>query len=155
MGLWLGNSDTTIISTSNSVLGGPVVSNTLAYAHKEFYAKEDKWKSGDWFKRPSGIQQQGKELYPSWWKRSLSQTMTKLTFDRLSKYRATDCTPSGAKIEIEVIKTVDPVTKKDAFIAPNGYDATKEDDKHSCDDGEPTVRNICLLYTSPSPRDRG
>ena len=142
MGLWLGNSDTSIITTSNSVLGGPVVSNTLAYAHKEVYAKEGKWRSGDWFKRPNGIQQQGKELYPSWWKRSQGQTMTKLTFDRLSKYRATDCTPSGAKIEIEVIKTVDPVTKKDAFIAPNGYDATKEDDKHSCDDGEPTVRNI-------------
>ena len=65
MGLWLGNSDTSTIRTSNSVLGGRVVSNVLSYAYKDIYAAEGKWKSGDWFTRPDGIQQQGNELYPS------------------------------------------------------------------------------------------
>ncbi len=132
MGLWLGNSDTSTIRTSNSVLGGPIVSNVLAYAHKDVYAPEGKWKSGDWFARPDGLQQQGKELYPSWWNKSQGQTKQKLTFDRVSKFKATDCTPDAAKIELEVLKSIDPVTKKDAFIAPDGYDASKEDDKHRC-----------------------
>lgn len=140
MGLWLGNSDTSTIRTSNSVLGGRVVSNVLAYAYHDIYGPEGKWKSGDWFTRPDGIQQQGKELYPSWWNKSQGQSKQKLTFDRVSKLKATNCTPDGAKIELEVTKSVDPVTKKDVFIAPDGYDANKEDDKHKCDsDAKPSV----------------
>mgnify|MGYP002078911459 CR=1 FL=1 len=139
MGMWLGNSDTSIIRTSSSTLGGVVVSNTLAYAYKDVYAKENKWKEGDWFKRPDGIQQQGKELYPSWWKKNQGQKKTKLTFDRVSKFKATSCTPEGAKIELEVIKTTDPVTKKETYIAPDGYDASKEDDKHKCGDTKPSA----------------
>ena len=139
MGMWLGNSDTSTIRTSSSTLGGVVVSNTLEYAYKEIYAKDGRWKSNDWFKQPSGIQKQGKELYPSWWKKDQGQKKTKLTFDRVSKFKATNCTPEGAKIELEVMKTTDPVTKKDAFIAPNGYDASKEDDKHKCGDSKPSA----------------
>lgn len=144
MALWLGNSDTTGIGTANSALGGPVVSNVLEYAHKEVYAKEGKWKPNDWFSRPNGIQQQGKELYPSWWNRNQGQTNAKLTFDRVSRYRATDCTPAGARIELDVRKTIDPVTKRDTYIAPDGYDATKEDDRHKCDDRKPQV-NVSVV----------
>lgn len=142
MALWLGNSDTSTIGTSNSVLGGPIVSNTLEYAHKEVYAKEDKWKSGDWFNRPNGLQQQGNELYPSWWNRNQGQRKTKMVFDRVSRFRATDCTPAGARIELEVIRTTDPVTKRESHIAPDGYDATKEDDRHNCNDQQPSISGI-------------
>ncbi len=139
MSMWLGNSDTSNITSSSSTLGGVVVSNTMAYAHKEVYAKEGKWKPGDWFTRPDGIQQQGKELYPSWWNKTQGQSKSKLTFDRVSKKKATNCTPPNAKIELEVIKTTDPVSKKDAFIAPDGYDGSADDDKHSCNDAQPTA----------------
>lgn len=142
MGLWLGNSDTSTIRTSNSVLGGRVVSNVLSYAYKDIYAAEGKWKAGDWFERPEGIQQQGRELYPSWWNKNQGQTKQKLTFDRVSKFKATDCTPAAAKIEIEVLRSIDPVTKREVFIAPDGYDASKDDDKHGCDDPKPTISNI-------------
>ena len=142
MGLWLGNSDTSTIRTSNSVLGGRVVSNVLSYAYKDIYAAEGKWKSGDWFTRPDGIQQQGNELYPSWWNKSQGQSKEKLTFDRVSKYKATNCTPEGAKIEVEVMKSVDPVTKKDVFIAPDGYDASKDDNQHDCNDPKPSISGI-------------
>ena len=142
MGLWLGNSDTSTIRTSNSVLGGHVVSNVLSYAYKDIYAAEGKWKAGDWFERPQGIQQQGRELYPSWWNKNQGQTKQKLTFDRVSKFKATDCTPAAAKIEIEVLRSIDPVTKREVFIAPDGYDASKDDDKHGCDDPKPTISNI-------------
>jgi hypothetical protein len=43
---------------------------------------------------------------------------------------------------LQVTKTTDPVTKKDVFIAPDGYDATKDDDKHSCDDPKPSVGGV-------------
>lgn len=142
MGLWLGNSDTSLISTSNSVLGGPVVSNTLEYAYKNVYSKEKKWKDGDWFKQPKGIQRSGSELYPSWWKKNQGQSEEKLTFDRVSKKKATKCTPEGAKVELSVIKTVDPVTKKDTYIAPSGYDASEDDDAHSCNDGKPSISGL-------------
>lgn len=142
MGLWLGNSDTSTIRTSNSVLGGRVVSNVLSYTYKDIYAAEGKWKSGNWFTRPDGIQQQGNELYPSWWNKSQGQSKEKLTFDRVSKYKATNCTPEGAKIEVEVMKSVDPVTKKDVFIAPDGYDASKDDNQHDCNDPKPSISGI-------------
>lgn len=139
MGLWLGNSDTSIIKTSNSVLGGAIVTNTLKYAHENVYAKEGKWSANDWFKKPDGIQTQGKELYPSWWNKNQNRTNTELTFDRVSKKKATDCTPDGAKIKIDVTETTDPVTKKKVYVAPDGYNANEEDDKHKCSDNKPRV----------------
>ncbi len=142
MGLWLGNSDTSTIASENSVLGGIVVSNVLSYTYKDIYANEGKWKPDSWFTKPSGIQQVGKELYPSWWKKDQGQTKTKLKFDKVSKYKATDCTPPGAVVELEVTKSTDRVTKKDVFIAPDGYDATKDDDKHSCGDAKPSISGI-------------
>lgn len=139
MSVWLGNSDATLLKNGNSSLPGPIIAKVMEYAHKEIYAKEGKWKSGDWFSRPSGVQVVGSELYPSWWKKGQGQTETKLTFDRLSKYKATECTPEGAKIELNVIKMKDPVTKKDIYTAPSGYDANKEDNKHSCGDAKPSA----------------
>lgn len=139
MGVWLGNSDATILKNGTSTLPGPIIESVMSYAHKSVYAKDGKWKSGDWFAQPSGIQRISGELYPSWWKKNQGKTNAKLTFDKVSKKKATDCTPAGAKIEIEVTKMVDPVTKKDIFIAPNGYNASEEDDAHKCGDKQPTV----------------
>ncbi len=139
MGMWLGNSDTSNISTSTSSFGMPVVRNVMAYAHTEVYAKDGKWKSGDWFNRPSGIQQQGKELYPSWWNKSQAQKTEKMTFDVVSKKKATDCTPAAARIDVDITKMTDPITKKEAITAPDGYNPNENDDVHSCDDQKPTV----------------
>lgn len=118
---------------------GPIIATVMEYAHKEVYGPEGKWKSGDWFVRPAGIQVVGGELYPSWWNKSQGQTNAKLTFDQLTKLKATDCTPAGAKIELDVIKMVDPVTKKDIYTAPDGYDANKDDNQHKCGDVPPTA----------------
>lgn len=139
MAVWFGNSDASILTNGRSSLGGAVIAKVVEYAHKEVYAKEGKWKATDWFTRPGGIQQVGKELYPSWWSKSQSQTNTKMVFDRVSKKKATDRTPDGARIELQVTKMLDPVTKKYVYIAPDGYDASKEDDAHKSSDREPTV----------------
>ncbi len=142
MGVWFGNSDTTPLKNGNSSLPGVIINQVMAYAHQEVYAKDGRWKQGDWYTMPAGVQKIGNELFPSWYNKNKAQQSSKLTFDKVSKKKATDCTPDGAKIELDVLKTTDPITKKPVFIAPNGYDATKDDDAHLCDDAKPTVSNI-------------
>lgn len=146
MGVWLGNPDTTILKNGTSSIGSPIVAKVMEYAHKEVYAPEGKWKSGDWFTQPNGIQRIGKEVYPSWWNKTQGQSNTKLTFDRVSRKKATDCTPEGARIQLDVLKTTDPVSKKDSFAnVPEGYNANADDDAHKCGEGlsisAPTVSN--------------
>lgn len=139
MGMWLGNSDTSVIGTSASNYGMPVIRSVMEFAHIQVYAKEGKWKSGQWYERPSGIQTVNGELYPSWWNKRQSQSTEKITFDKVSKKKATNCTPDGAKEEIEVTKVIDPLTKKESISVPAGYDANSEDDVHKCDDTKPQI----------------
>ncbi len=142
MGMWLGNSDTSVIGTSASNYGMPVIRSVMEFAHIQVYAKEGKWKSGQWYERPSGIQTVNGELYPSWWNKRQSQSTEKITFDKVSKKKATNCTPDGAKEEIEVTKIIDPLTKKESITVPSGYDANAEDDVHKCDDTKPQIGAI-------------
>ena len=144
MGMWLGNSDTSVIGTSSSNFGMPVIRSVMEFAHTQVYAKEGKWKSGQWYQRPNGIQTVNGELYPSWWNKRQSQSTEKVTFDKVSKKKATNCTPDGAKEEIEVTKVIDPLTKKESISAPAGYDANSEDDVHKCDDTKPQIGSMSV-----------
>ena len=144
MGMWLGNSDTSVIGTSSSNFGMPVTRSVMEFAHTQVYAKEGKWKSGQWYQRPNGIQTVNGELYPSWWNKRQSQSTEKITFDKVSKKKATNCTPDGAKEEIEVTKVIDPLTKKESISAPAGYDANSEDDVHKCDDTKPQIGSMSV-----------
>lgn len=147
MTIWLGNSDTSNIRSSTSSLAMPVVRGVMQYAHQEIYAKDGKWNSNMWYTKPSGIQQVGSELYPSWWNKNQGKSNAKLTFDKVSKKKATDCTPSNARIELEVTKSTDPVTKSAVYTAPDGYDASKDDDVHSCGDAQPVIDLIDVKNT--------
>ena len=144
MGMWLGNSDTSVIGTSSSNFGMPVIRSVMEFAHTQVYAKEGKWKSGQWYQRPNGIQTVNGELYPSWWNKRQSQSTEKITFDKVSKKKATNCTPDGAKEEIEVTRVIDPLTKKESISAPAGYDANSEDDVHKCDDTKPQIGSMSV-----------
>jgi membrane peptidoglycan carboxypeptidase len=139
MGVWLGNPDTTVLKKGTSSIGSPIVAKVMEFAHKEVYAPEGKWKSGDWFKAPAGIQKVGNEVYPAWWNKTQGQSNAKLTFDRVSKKKATDCTPEAARVEVDVIKMKDPVTKKDSYINTEGYDSNADDDVHNCGDVAPSA----------------
>ena len=150
MGVWLGNPDTTILRNGTSSLGSPIVASVMEYAHKEVYQKEDLWSPGDWYSQPRGIQVVGNQLYPSWWSRTQGQANAKLTFDRVSKKRATECTPDAAQIELDVVRSVDPVTKKPVYTnVPSGYDATEEDDRHDCDDTPPVLDPTANISSGP------
>lgn len=145
MGVWLGNPDTSVLTNGNSSIPAKILGPVMEYAHKDIYAKENKWNpanGGSWFKEPKGVQHIGGELYPSWYNKNQGKTNDKLTFDKVSKKKATDCTPEGAKIEIGVQKFKDPITKRFTYIAPDGYDATKNDDTHKCSDAKPNVGTI-------------
>lgn len=143
MGIWLGNSDTSVVSAPASSFAMPVVKAVMQYAHEEVYAKDNKWSPGMWFEKPPGVQSVGGWLYPSWWNKKQGQTNAKLTFDKVSKKKATDCTPEAARIELDVFKSIDPITKKEVFSSPDGYDATKDDDVHTCNNAdEPSLGSI-------------
>jgi membrane peptidoglycan carboxypeptidase len=151
MGVWLGNPDTSVLTNGNSSIPAKILGPVMEYAHKDIYAKENKWSTangGTWFKQPAGIQRIGRELYPSWYNKNQGKTNSQLTFDKVSKKLATDCTPEGAKIQINVQKFKDPISKKTMYIAPDGYDATKNDDKHKCTDAKPNVGTISVTKNS-------
>jgi penicillin-binding protein 1A len=139
--VWLGNPDTKPLINGNSSIPAHILDPVLAYATKR-YQDEGLTKPGEWFTRPDGIQVINGELFPSYYDRSKAATNSKLTFDRVSKKRATSCTPDGARVEIGVTKMTDPVTKKSIYIATDGYDATQKDDVHECDDVSPEVTGI-------------
>ena len=141
--VWLGNPDTTPLINGNSSIPARVLDPVMAYA-ATLYQKDGMAKSGDWFSEPKGIQHIGKELFPSWYNKSKAQSGEKLTFDKVSKKKATTCTPTGAKIELTVTKTKDPVTNAAIYIAPDGYDATANDDVHKCGDAKPTINGITV-----------
>ncbi|MDO4773772.1 MAG: transglycosylase domain-containing protein [Candidatus Saccharibacteria bacterium] len=150
MTVWLGNSDGATLGTINSTIALPVIQKVMAYGHTEIYAKEGKWNPNMWYNRPAGIQQVGRELYPSWWNKSQSQSTTKMTFDRVSKKKATQCTPDAAREEVEVTKVTDPITKKEVITAPDGYDAKADDDVHNCDDTKPRIGGISVKRSGGS-----
>lgn len=149
-GVWLGNPDTTPLKSGNSTLPGPILDKIMRFVHLEIYAKDGRWKPNDWFTQPAGIQKINNELYPSWYDKNQNKPNAKLTFDKVSKKKATNCTPDSAKIEVDVNKSTDPVTKQDVFIAPDGYDATKDDDIHKCEDVKPSVGTISASKVSDS-----
>lgn len=156
MGVWLGNPDTTILKQGTSSLGSPIIASVMEFAHKEVYAPAGKWKSGDWFAQPTGIQRVTEggvsHVYPAWWNKTQGQTNATIVFDQVSKYKATDCTPAGARLEQAVIKSTDPVTKKDVYTnVPSGYDATKDDDAHACDDAGPSLGGSYASVVSGPP----
>lgn len=140
MGVWLGNPDTTVLKQGTSSIPGPIIAKVMEFAHKEVYAKDGRWKSGDWFTAPSGIKRVGNEIFPSWWNKDQGQSESQVVFDKLSKFKATACTPEAAKVTLPVKKYLDPITKKDTYIiTDDGYDANKDDDKHLCTDVPPSA----------------
>jgi len=150
MGVWLGNSDATILKNGTSSIPGSIIAKVVEYTHKEIYAPQGLWKPGDWFAKPSGIQTVNNEIYPSWWSKTQGQTNAKLTFDRVSKKLATDLTPDGARIELDVTKMIDPVTKKTIYTAPDGYDASHDDDVHKASDVMPSALAPVITNTAGS-----
>ncbi len=136
MSVWLGNPDTSPLANGNSSIPARILDPVMAFALQKY---RDNGINMAWFDQPAGIQRIGGEVYPSYYNKATGVSNTRMTFDRVSKKKATDCTPAGAKIEIGVIKAIDPFTKKEVISASDGYDATANDDAHTCGEPGPSV----------------
>ncbi len=145
LSVWVGNHDNRSMSNALSSIIGPTVSTIQHDAHYNVFQPDGTWKQGDWFEVPTGLQRitvAGRtDWFPSWYNKSATAGTT-MKFDRVSKKKATDCTPESAIISLTVTKTTDPITKKERYLAPDGYDASASDTLHSCDDVKPFVTNV-------------
>lgn len=141
MSIWVGNHDTRPMSNALSSIVGPTVNKIMGPIHTEVFAKENTWKNGDWFATPAGIQTIKGELYPSWYNQKQAASTSQMAFDKISRKKATNCTPEAAKVNVNVTTALDPVTKKNTVFADEGYDASADDDLHKCEDVKPFVND--------------
>lgn len=133
--VWNGNHDGSGLRSSTHVVTRAVVNNYMSNVHKNLYAKEGKWKAGDEPKKPAGIQTlsvNGKtDIWPSWYNEKNSGIVKEMVaFNKENGLRAAECTSASMRVEVEVTKTTDPVTKNEAWSAPEGY---KYDEIDTCD----------------------
>ncbi len=152
VGLWVGNHDTRPLANVPSVTIGPTFSKIMGPLHTKVFGPEGSWKASDWFTQPTGIQRltvNGRnDIYPAWYSKSASNPTESITFDQVSKKKATECTPESAKETIDVQKFTDAITKKTSYMSPGGYDANAADDVHKCDDVKPYVTTISYSKSS-------
>lgn len=143
LSVWVGNHDNTQMSNALSSIVGPTVGTIQKDAHINVFQPDGTWKSGAWFEVPAGLQKlsvSGRtDWFPSWYSKNQTGTGSNMEFDKVSKKKATECTPASAKVSLFVTKTTDPITKQTRYIAPSGYDATTSDNIHSCDDIKPWI----------------
>lgn len=144
--VWNGNHDGSAMLGNDSmhVAGRQAIAVYMENVHKNVYGPQGKWQEGLAINRPAGIQSMnvnGKtDIWPSWVnKDNIGTSKETMTFDSISKKRATQYTPASTRVEIEVTKTIDPITKKEVLTAPDGYDPEQDDDVHSADDTPPTA----------------
>ncbi len=140
-GVWVGRHDGGPLTGISTAVPGSIVNDFMSRSHKEILQPEGKWKPNDWFTRPAGIQTvtaNGRtDIYPSWYVKPQNAEGQKMAFDRVSKKKATSCTPERAKVEVVVQTYEDPVTKKKTSYGADGYDVNADDDAHKCDDVKP------------------
>jgi len=151
--IWVGNHDTRPMSNALSSIVGPTINKIMGPIHTEILAKEGTWKTGDWFTAPPGIQTLSvngrSDIFPSWYTKTQAQAGSQVPFDKVSKKKATNCTPEAAKVSLLVTQVQDPVTKKVTFLAPDGYDAAADDNVHNCGDVKPFVTDISASSSGP------
>ena len=140
--VWNGKHDGSGLSSSSNNLVRRVVNNYMEKVHKEVYAKDGRWKSGDRWTKPSGIKTDTvngkKDIWPSWFNKKTSGAKKEtLVFNKVTKKLAKDCTPESLKESVEVTVIEDPVTKSKVYSGiPDGYDRESED---TCTYQAPTV----------------
>lgn len=142
-GVWVGRHDGKALRGISTPVPGSVINDYMKRAHQEIFQKDGSWKPSDWFTKPAGIQSINvsghTDLFPSWYTKPKSAEGTKTTFDKLSKKKATSCTPDRAKQDVIVQTLQDPITNKTTLSAPDGFDPNADDDTHKCEDAKPFV----------------
>ena len=142
--IWNGNHDGRPLGSDNHYVAFKISEKYIEKVHTDVYGKDGKWKQGDKIKEPAGMQHMTvnghADIWPSWYNKSKSSGISeeKMTFDSISKKKATDCTPAETRIEVTVSKMIDPMTEKEVYYSGD-YDTENDDDVHQCSDAKPAV----------------
>jgi penicillin-binding protein 1A len=151
-GVWMGKHDGGHLTSIAGPVPGFVINEYMSDVHKNILAPDGKYKLNDWFTKPSGIQTLNvngrNDIWPSWYVKPKDAGGQPMTFDKVSKKKATNCTPEGAKVQVTVQVMTDPINNNKSYNAPDGYDATKDDDVHKCEDVKPFV-SVTTQQTGP------
>ena len=131
--VWNGNHDGSALGAATNYVVRKVIDSYMRPVHFDLYAEEGRWTQNQEPVRPAGIQTLSvggnTDIWPSWYGASSSGVSTqKLTFNKLNKKLATDCTPANLKIQIEATVTIDPMTKREVWYVPDEYDRETKDD---------------------------
>ena len=158
LSVWYGNHVPKALKNSASSRLGPLVAAVTTQVYNNVFKPDGTWKPGAWFTKPANLQTltvSGKsDLFPSWYNKNQKKSTTvKMTFDRVSKKLATDCTPAAAREELDVEKITDPITKEVSYTAPDGYDMENKDDFHQCSDQRPFISTISYYHRSDGRYD--
>ena len=130
---WSGNHDGSGLASSSNSPVARMIANYMEPVHKQVYAAEGKWTSGDQPVKPAGIQTltvNGRtDIWPSWYNNKTSgvENVT-LEFNKYTKKLASTCTIDEYKVTINATKTIDPMTRKEIYSVPSGYDKDTTDD---------------------------
>ena len=139
--VWNGNHDGAGLTSNTNDVVRHTIGPYMERVHKEVYEPDGRWHSGDQPVRPEGIQTltvNGKtDIWPSWYNAKNSGVSTeKLTFNRYNHLLAAACTPEEYKIEVDVTKTIDPMTGNAVYSVPEPYNRDQND---TCDYQPPRV----------------
>lgn len=124
--IWNGRHDGSGLSSSLNNVVRRVMADYMEPVHKELYASEGKWKSGDQPVKPAGIQTLTingvTDIWPSWYNSKKSGVQSEsVAFNKENGLRAADCTPESKRISVEVTRSKDPVSGVEILNVPDGY----------------------------------
>lgn len=140
--VWNGNHDGSGLWNSSNDIVRTVVNDYMGPVHKDVYASDGRWKSGDKPAQPAGMRTLTvngiTDIWPSWFNtKNTGLQKETLKFNKVTKKKATDCTLSSLVVEMEVSYTIDPISKNKTYATElDGYDPNTEDD---CSYSPPTV----------------
>lgn len=131
--VWNGNHDGSALYTSDNTIVRRVINDYMDPVHNDLYASEGRWVANQRFVKPEGIRSMtvnGKtDIWPSWYSSKTSgTTVERAIFNKYTHKLAADCTPSDQKIEIEITKSLDPITRREIWSVPEPYNREEKDD---------------------------
>lgn len=140
--VWNGNHDGSGLSSNSNNVVRHTIGTYMERVHKEVYQPDGRWAPGAQPAQPAGMQRltvNGQtDIWPSWYNASKNSGIAKetMTFNKYNHLLASECTPEEFKTQVEVTKTIDPMTGEAVFTVPEPYN---RDVKDTCDYRPPTV----------------
>lgn len=131
--VWNGKHDGSGLWSSDNSIVRRVINDYMATVHPNVYQPAGKWNPGDQPAQPAGIHTMTvngvTDIWPSWYNEKTSGVSKEtMQFNRYNHKRAASCTNPDYVESIEITKVTDPMTKKDVYNVPAGYDKDASDD---------------------------